>query len=140
MSSPPTADKQEVSVEPPLSALSMTLPTFAVECERLQNGARSYLSISAADTGAQQQTRRPPVLLSIERTDRRTDVRPTVTQTLLFILCGQRQQKLQLPMQYVACRQNIHHAASCNPTGYTPSQKSFVSLAFFPFRRHDGSS
>jgi len=39
-------------------------------------GARSYRSISAVyAAGAQQQTRRPPLLLSIDRTDRRTDRR-----------------------------------------------------------------
>jgi len=41
----------------------------------LQHGARSY-SISAADAGTQQQTRRPPLLLSIDGTDGRKDARP----------------------------------------------------------------
>jgi len=44
----------------------------------LQPGDRSYRSITAADTGAQQQTRRPPAgrpLLSIDGTDRLTDGR-----------------------------------------------------------------
>ena len=43
----------------------------------LQHGARSYRSMSAADVGIEQQTRRrPPLLLSIDLTDRRTDARP----------------------------------------------------------------
>jgi len=41
----------------------------------VQHGARSCRSISAADSGAQQQTRRPPMLLSTDGTDRRTDGR-----------------------------------------------------------------
>jgi len=63
-------------VQPPMSAVNMTLPAFAAERWRLQHGARSYRSTAAADAGAQQQTRRPPLLLSIDGTDRRTDARP----------------------------------------------------------------
>jgi len=37
--------------EPPPSALNMTLPAFAAERRRLQHGARSYRSTSAADVG-----------------------------------------------------------------------------------------
>jgi len=54
----------------------MTLAAFAAEHWRLQHGARSYRSISAADAGAQHQTRRSPLLLSIDGTDRRTDLTP----------------------------------------------------------------
>ena len=71
---------QQVCVEPPPSAFNMTLPAFAAERGRLQHGARSHRLISAADAGAQQQTRRPQLLLSVDgtdrRTDRRTDARP----------------------------------------------------------------
>jgi len=70
---------KQICVDPPPSALNMTPPAFAVECLRLQHGTRNYRSISAADAGAQQQTRRPPMLLSIDGTDRRTDGRPTIT-------------------------------------------------------------
>jgi len=52
----------------------------------------SYRSMSAADAGAQQQTRRPhvsqPPLLSMEETDGRTDGHATVTLTLFRILHG----------------------------------------------------
>jgi len=52
----------------------MTLPAFAAERHhRLQHGARSYRSISPADAGAQQQTHRLTLLLSIDGTDGRTD-------------------------------------------------------------------
>jgi len=36
----------------------MTLPALAAERRRLQHGAHIYQSISAADAGAEQQTRR----------------------------------------------------------------------------------
>jgi len=52
----------QVSVEPCPSALNMMLPAFGWAIV-------SYRSISAADARAQQQTRRPPMLLSIDRTD-----------------------------------------------------------------------
>jgi len=77
----------KVCVEPPSSALSVMLPAFAAEHRRLQHGACSQLLIDISCLqDAQQQTRWPPVLLSIDGTDRR----PTITQTLLRILCGQR--------------------------------------------------
>jgi len=50
----------------------MMLSSFAAERRRLQLGACSYRSISAADAGAQQQTRRPPLLLSIDGTHKWT--------------------------------------------------------------------
>jgi len=50
----------------------MMLPAFAAEHHRyLQHGARSYRSISPADAGAQQQTHRLTLLLSIDGTDGR---------------------------------------------------------------------
>jgi len=52
----------------------MALPAFPVE-RRLQAYA-SCRSISAAGARAQQQTRRPPLLLSTDGTNRRTDTRP----------------------------------------------------------------
>jgi len=56
------------------------LPTFVAESRRLQHDTRSYRSMSAADAGAQQQTRRLQLLLSIDWTDgRTTDGCPTVT-------------------------------------------------------------
>jgi len=45
----------------------MTLPTFAAE------RIRRYRSISAAVSRAQQASRTPPLLLSIDGTDRPTD-------------------------------------------------------------------
>jgi len=47
----------------------VTLPPFAAERRHLQHGARNYRSLSAANAGAQQQTR-SPLLLSIDGTDR----------------------------------------------------------------------
>ena len=41
--------REQVCVEPPPSALNMTLPAFVAERWRLQHGARSYLSMSPAD-------------------------------------------------------------------------------------------
>jgi len=50
----------------------MTLPAFAAEHHRyLQHGAHSYRSISPADAGAQQQTHRLTLLLSIDGKDGR---------------------------------------------------------------------
>jgi len=63
-------------------------PSYAAE-RRLQAYRLSVESISTADAGAQQQTRRPPLLLSIDGTDRRTNghdsklVSELVTQTPL---------------------------------------------------------
>jgi len=51
-------------------AVNMTLPTFAAEHRRLL-----VIDISCP-RGAQQQTRRTPLLLSIDGTDGRTDARP----------------------------------------------------------------
>jgi len=52
---------------------NMTLPAFAAERRRL-------LSIDiSCPQGAQQQTRRTPLLLSIGGTSRRTDGHPTVS-------------------------------------------------------------
>ena len=65
-------------VEPPPSALDMTLPPSAAERRRLQLGAHSYRSISAANAGAQQLISRPPLLMSIDWTDGRTDGRSTI--------------------------------------------------------------
>jgi len=56
----------------------MTLPAFAA-VRGLQAYQYRYRPISAADAGAQQQTRPPPLLLSISETDRQTDGHPTVT-------------------------------------------------------------
>ena len=67
-------DKQ---TSPPPSDLNKTLPAFAAK--------RDYRSIFTVDSGAQQQTRRPPLLLSIDVTERWTvtDGHPTVTKTLI---------------------------------------------------------
>ena len=60
---------QQVCVESPLSAFNMTLPAFAAERRRMQHGARSYRPISVVYAGAQQRTRRLPLMLSIDGTD-----------------------------------------------------------------------
>jgi len=49
---------------------------------RMSRGSSSYRSISAARARPQQQTRRPPLLLSIDGTDRRTDER-TMTDRVI---------------------------------------------------------
>ena len=49
---------------------------------RVSRGSSSYRSISAARARPQQQTRRPPLLLSIDGTDRRTDGR-TMTDRVI---------------------------------------------------------
>jgi len=60
----------------------VTLPAFA-------DGRRRLLSIDiSCPYGAQQQTRRTLLLLLIDGTDRETDGRSTVSQTLFHILCG----------------------------------------------------
>ena len=51
----------------------MTLAAFAAECRRLQHGARS--APAAIDRYLLSAARRPPLLLSIYGTDRRTDAR-----------------------------------------------------------------
>jgi len=63
-----------IFTEPRPSAVNTMLsPVFAAE-RRLQT---AYRSVSAADARAQQQTRRPQLLLSIDvGTDRRNDTRP----------------------------------------------------------------
>ena len=62
-----------VCVQPRSSAVNTALPAFAAERRRL-------LSIDISwQRGAQQQTRRTPLLLSIDGTDRRTDERSTVS-------------------------------------------------------------
>jgi len=76
---------KQVCVEPPSSALNMTLSAFAVEHRRLQHGP-----------AAKQQTRRPPLLLFNDwwrSRDRRTDGHPTVTNTLF---CMQAASVMQL--------------------------------------------
>jgi len=54
----------------------MTLPALAAERQRRQHGARSAPAAIAIDIScsqsAQQQSRRPPLLLSIDGTDRQT--------------------------------------------------------------------
>jgi len=52
------------------------------------SSSSSYRSISAARARPQQQTRRPPLLLSIDGTDGRTDTRPLYDA--YWILCGPR--------------------------------------------------
>jgi len=77
---------KHVRVQPRPSAVNVTLPAFANE---RRAAALLLLSASAAGTrrrqlsidiscprGAQQQTCRPPLLLSTDVTDRRTDARP----------------------------------------------------------------
>jgi len=70
--------EKQVFAEPPASTLTTTLSAaFAAESRRLQrgHGARSYRLMSARDDSAQQQTRWPPLLPSIDGADRRTDGR-----------------------------------------------------------------
>jgi len=54
--------------------------------------------------GAQQQTRRTPLLLSNDGTDGETDGHLTVTYTLLRILCGQCQKAKQADPHYHGLR------------------------------------
>jgi len=82
---------KQVCVEPPPSALNVTLPAFAAERRRACNtapAAHPQLSIDISYLqGAQLQTRWPPLLLSIDgadrvidrRTDGRTDGRLAVS-------------------------------------------------------------
>jgi len=68
----------QVCVNPRSSALNMTLPAFAAERRRLQlmPPVRPQLSIDVScPPDAQQQTHQPPLLLSIDGTDRRTNER-----------------------------------------------------------------
>jgi len=67
-------------VQPLSSALSVTLPAFHAERRRRValhgSAARPRLSVDiSCRLGAQQQTRRPPLLMSINVTERRTDRR-----------------------------------------------------------------
>ena len=62
---------------------SSSLSSASIIPQSKYQGARSHRSTSAIDAGAQQQTHQPQLLLSIDGTDRQTDGRPTVTQTLL---------------------------------------------------------
>jgi len=64
---------KKVCVKPPASALNMTLPAFAAERRRLQQ--ISIDSWYAAPPGAQQQTRRTPLLLPVGSTDGRKNKR-----------------------------------------------------------------
>jgi len=77
--SPADYNEQVGVLQPPPSAVNVTLPAFAAECRRLLHGARSWRSLSPA--------RRLPLLLSIDGTDRRTDGRSTVAY-VLYKLCG----------------------------------------------------
>jgi len=65
----------------------MTLSAFAAERWQLTPAARrpQLLIDISCPQGAQHQTRRTPLLLSINGTDRGTDGHPTVTYTLLCI-------------------------------------------------------
>jgi len=65
------SDRKHVCIEPPPSALNVTLPAIAAERRRTCSTVRAARSISRQQ-GAQQQTRRPLLLLSIDGRDRRT--------------------------------------------------------------------
>jgi len=76
--------KQQVCVQPPTSAVNVTLPALAAErraagavphtAGAVVAGRRRLLSIDISyPQGAQQQTRRRRLLLSIDGTYRRTD-------------------------------------------------------------------
>jgi len=74
----------------PSSALNMTLPAFAAECRRPQHSARSKpTAIDRYLLPAGRSAANPPA--AVDQQDRETDRRPTVAQTLLHILCKQRQ-------------------------------------------------
>ena len=83
----------QLCVESPPSVLNMTLPAFVDKRQRLQHGALSYQSISAAYAGAQHSAANAPaVVAAVDRWDRRTDGRtPDRYIDLLGILRGQRQ-------------------------------------------------
>ena len=81
---------KQVYLEPRPSALNITLPAIATKRGCLQ------LSIDISfPLGALQQTRRTPLLLSIDgtyrQTDRQTDGRTPDRYIVLRISCGQRQ-------------------------------------------------
>jgi len=76
-------DDEQVFVEPRTSTVNMTLHATAawawaavIDRQLAACGAGSCRSITAAHARAQQQTSRTSLLLSIDRTDRRTDIRP----------------------------------------------------------------
>jgi len=85
---------KQACFEHPLSAITMTLPAFAAQCWRLQNticstavAVRQYLLpawCSAANP--------PAAVAAVDQWDIQTDGHPTVTYTLLRILCRQHQQ------------------------------------------------
>jgi len=72
------SDTEQVRVQPPTSAVNVTLPAFAAAAPCTAGAVaaerRRLLSIDISCwLGAEQQTRRRPWLLSIDGTDRRTD-------------------------------------------------------------------
>ena len=73
---------QQECVEPPPSALNMTLSAPAAERRRLQQGAGSYRSISPARRALSSKKKPPATGATVDRwdrqTDRQTDGRPTV--------------------------------------------------------------
>jgi len=71
----------------------MTLAAFAAERRRRSTApaAHPQLSIDISYPHQAEQSRGPPLLLTIDGTDGQTDGRPTVTWTLLRILRGRRQ-------------------------------------------------
>ena len=72
--------KIQVCVQPATAAVNVTLPAFAAAMPLLLGAWHQPLSIDIRiPLGAQQQTRRTPLLRSIDGTDRRTDVHQTVT-------------------------------------------------------------
>jgi len=81
---------KKVRVERPPSAVSVTL--FAFACSTAPGTRRPQLSTDVAfPRGARQQTRRMPLLLSIDGTDRLTDVR-SLHKPCAAVLPVQRQQ------------------------------------------------
>jgi len=109
---------------PILTSLCLTVThsqtAFAAERRRPQR-ALSYRSISFCLQGAQQQTRRPPLLLSIDGTYRRTDGRMPDRFTLLFIglLCGMRARTAsirdntsRLPTMHLTLKQDGRHVVA----------------------------
>ena len=65
---------------------------------RVSRGSCSYRSISAVCARPQQQTRRPPLLLSINGTDRRTDTRPLYDAC--HIQCGPRKSTYNILLEF----------------------------------------
>ena len=88
------------------SAVSMAFAAQLYAAAPLLLGARrppQSIDISCPH-GAQQQTRRTPLLLSNDGTDGETDGHLTVTYTLLRILCGQCQKAKQADPHYHGLR------------------------------------